>query len=335
MPVANKYSVQIANRFQLADSEGDASSSEDEACQNVDPYAMVKQAEVDAFRLAKLKVKEQSKVSVKIITQVAKEEPKQDNRQKTNRREPKANAAPRRGPRNERPQENDNVLSENNNTTAARDDGDRRANRRPRNQDRRSGNPRAGVKATEKRGGGGAGNWGKATEAPADFEEKREESTPEEPSNENTENADPEEKPKEPEEVTMSLEEYYAQETSAAPSASGNTRKANNGEQLKGKVIRKNKIFVERKPVVMSREQGTTEREQKETLFREKMSFLSGRQGGRGGGSNYRYDNNNNDRRQGGRRNDNKGGNARGEKKQDPPRDFSKPATNDFPELGK
>jgi len=304
MPVANnKYSVQVTNRFQLADSEDNASSSDDEACQNVDPYAMVKQAEVEAIRLAKLKVKEQSKVSVKIITQVAKEEPKQDNRPKTNKREPRANAAPRRGPRNERPQENENVLSENNNSAAARDDGDRRANRRPRNQDRRSGNPRSGVKATEKRGGGGAGNWGKPTEAPADFEEKREESTPEEPSNENTENADPEE-PKEPEEITMTLEEYYAQEGKSS--------------------------LIEKKPQAIALEQ--TEKELRENLLNEKLGFLSGRQ--QRGGNNYRYDNNNNDRRQGGRRNDNRGGNARGEKKQEP-KDFSKAAISDFPELGK
>lgn len=333
MPVANnKYSVQVTNRFQLADSDN-SSGSEDEACQNVDPYAMVKQAEADAIKQAKLKVKEQSKVQVKIITQVAKEEPekKQDNRPKTNRREPRANQAPRRGPRTERVQDGDNALSENNNNSqAARDDGDRRAQRRPRNQDRRSGNPRAGIKATEKRGGHGAGNWGKPTEAPSDFEEtKPEQQTPEENSAENTENADPEkEAEKEPEEITMTLEEYYAQEQSEAPAApTGVSRKANNGEVLKGKVIRKNKIYIERKVTSNVREQSN-----KNIVPNEQLAFVSGRQ------RNYRYNDNernNNERRPGGgRRNDNKGGN-RGDRKQEPAKDFSKPQTMDFPELGK
>lgn len=329
MPSANKYSVLTTNRFQLADSDG-SSGSEDESCQNVDPYAMVKQAEVEAIKQAKIRVKEASKVKVPVLV---KEEAKQENQvdtRKNTRREPRGNQAPRRGPRNERIQDNDNALSENNNQPA-RDDNDKRQ-RRPKTQDRRSGNPRAGVKAVEKKGGHGAGNWGKATEKPGDFEEKPESVTPEA---ENTENADPEKKeaeeetPAEEEEITLTLEEYYAQATTLEDDKSASTRKANDGEQLKGKVIRKNKIFTERKQTAAARDPNTN----KVVVPNEQLAFVSGRRG------NYRYqDNNNNtggDRRQGGKRNfDNKQGN-RGERSGDKSKpDFSKPS-NDFPELGK
>jgi len=328
MPIANKYSVLTTNRFQLADS--DSSGSEDEACQNVDPYAMVKQAEVEAIKQAKIKAKEAAKVKVPVLKkEEEKTQEKQVDTKRNARREPRGNQAPRRGPRNERIQDNDNALSENNNQPA-RDDSDRRQ-RRPKNQDRRSGNPRAGVKAVEKKGGHGAGNWGKATEKPGDFEEKPESVTPEV---ENAENADPEKKaedevPAEEEEITLTLEEYYAQAATLDEPKTAATRKANNGEQLKGKVIRKNKIFTERKQQVVVR--GETN---KVVVPNEQLAFVSGRRG------NYRYNDNNNnagDRRggQGGRRSyDNKGNRGERSEKANAPADFSKPS-NDFPELGK
>ena len=51
MPGANKYSVATTNRFML-DSAGDSSGSEDEGI-NQDPFAMIKQAEIDAVKNAK------------------------------------------------------------------------------------------------------------------------------------------------------------------------------------------------------------------------------------------------------------------------------------------
>lgn len=333
MPIANKYSVLTTNRFQLADS-GESSGSEDEACQNIDPYAMVKQAEVEAVRLAKLKVKEAAKVKVPILKEEAKVDKPVDAK-KNNRREPRGNQQQRRGPRNERVQDNDNALSENNNQSAR--DGDDRRQRRPKTQDRRSGNPRTGVKATEKKGGHGAGNWGKATEKPSDFDEtKPEEVTPE--TAENTENADPENaEPKEPEEpeiVTISLEEYMASQAGEIVEGKNtSSRKANNGEQLQGKVIRKNKIFIERKQQVAAATPSS-----KVVVPNEQLAFVSG--GNRRGNYRYNQDGNNNGdnrRNQGGRRNydNNKQGGRqdRAEKSSGKP-DFSKPS-NDFPELGK
>lgn len=322
MPMARggKYTVETTNRFQIADSS-DSSDSDDDTCQNVDPFAMIKQAEIDAAKQAKLKAKEAQKVKATIQLKQEKEKPEEEVR-KPSRREPRGNQQPRRGPRNERnAQDNDNALSENNNQTA-RDDSDRRQRRPKRDQDRRSGNPRSGVKATEKKGGHGAGNWGKATEKPEDFIEKPESETP---SAENVENADPEKEeksePKEPEEVTLTLEEYYAQSvTETTEQKSTNSRKANNGEALKGKVIRKNKIFTERKQQAAVREAST-----KVVVPNEQLAFVSGRQ------RNYRYNDNNNDRRQGGNRRNNFDNKQGGQKEKV---DFSKPST-DFPELGK
>jgi len=337
MPIANKYSVLTTNRFQLADSDG-SSGSEDEACQNIDPYAMVKQAEVEAVRLAKLAVKEAARAKPVILKEEAKVEKPVDAK-KNNRREPRGNQQQRRGPRNERVQDNDNALSENNNQSAR--DGDDRRQRRPKTQDRRSGNPRTGVKATEKKGGHGAGNWGKATEKPGDFDEtKPEEVTPE--TAENTENADPENaeprEPEEPEIVTISLEEYMASQAGeTVEEKTVSSRKANNGEQLQGKVIRKNKIFMERKQVAAAVAPSS-----KVVVPNEQLAFVSG--GNRRGNYRYNQDGNNNGDRdnrrsnQGGNRrnydNNKQGGRSdRAEKSSGKP-DFSKPS-NDFPELGK
>jgi len=331
MRTANKYSVQVTNRFQLADSS-DSNSEDESACQNVDPYAMMIQAQADATKQAKLKIKEAQKAKPVILKveetkqETTKQEPRKNN---ARNREPRANNAPRRGPRNERMENNDNTLSENNNQQTARNEGDRRDNRKPkRDNDRRSGNPRTGVKATEKKGGHGAGNWGKATEKPSDFEDKPsdEQPTPEEaaPEKQTEEPAVPEE-PAEPEEITLTLEEYYAQNAEDQPCTSAASRKANDGQAIGGKVIRKNKIFVERKQQHIVREANTN----KCAIPNEQLAFVSGRQ------RNYRYNdgNNNNDRRPGGnRRNfENKGG------KGDKPKnnlDFSQAST-DFPELGK
>merc|ERR1712025_54621 len=67
-----------------------------------------------------------------------------------------------------------------------------RRQRRPRNQDRQSGNPRTGRKAQEKKGGAGAGNWGKADEnLDETAQEQVEKATPENAENaENPENAE-------------------------------------------------------------------------------------------------------------------------------------------------
>lgn len=319
MPVA-KYSVKTTNRFQLADSGSD-SGSDDEAT-NIDPFAMIRQAEVDAIKQAKQDIKNSKKKVVPTLEPATEkvEEKAAPARRNNNRREPRGNQAARRGPRNERPERTENsALSENNNNQASRDDGNRRP-RRPRDQDRRSGNPRSGVKATEKKGGAGAGNWGKADE---NLDETAKEAISEEKSAENAENADPEEVVEaEPEEVTLSLEEYYAQ-LGKAEAVQTASRKANNGEALKGKTIRRNKIFTDKK------NQQTVNTQPKESnkviLPNEKLSFISGR-------NDNRRDDRNNNRRggRGGRRSDNQAGDNKRQ-----PKEFNmEKVSQDFPKLG-
>merc|ERR1712203_957874 len=87
--------------------------------------------------------------------------------QPAKKREPKANNQPRKGPRRERIPKEDNdgfVAATNDSAAPAQRDNNRRQNRRPKNADKKSGDPKTGRKAYEKRGGAGAGNWGKADE---------------------------------------------------------------------------------------------------------------------------------------------------------------------------
>ena len=83
-----------------------------------------------------------------------------------NRREPRANNAPRRGPRNERAEKGDNDRQAANQEGGARPprrqgDGERRRGGPRREKDRQSGDPKTSVKGREKRGGAGSRNWGK------------------------------------------------------------------------------------------------------------------------------------------------------------------------------
>merc|ERR1712048_1124149 len=118
MPGANKYSVATTNRFML-DSAGESSGSEDEGI-NQDPFAMIKQAEIDAVKNAKQAQKDKAK---------AEEKKGDDRRNNRPRREPRGNQQPRRGKRFEN-NDNQGQLNERNN------------NRPPRTNDRRRGNDR-------------------------------------------------------------------------------------------------------------------------------------------------------------------------------------------------
>lgn len=258
MPGANKYAVKVGNRFALSNSaeSGSDSGSEDEL-QNVDPFAMIKKAEVDAVRKVKqdLKNAEEAKRQAKIAAAtgaVDQEQPAQPARQ--NRREPRANNAPRRGPRNERVEKNDDNRQANNQdgTRPPRrtGDGERRRGGPRREKDRQSGDPRTAVKGREKRGGGGSYNWGKPGDEQWEQEEKptpETEGETEKPEKENVdqenENPQPEE-PKEPE--TMTLEEYLKQSaTISEPIAQGPGRKANDGQDIKGNRLAKKEVYRE------------------------------------------------------------------------------------------
>lgn len=182
--------------------DSDSSESDDEQpIKDVDPYALVKQKEAQATQKAKKAQKEAASQAKKelMAKKQAKEKEDEERKEKeaannlkkavNKKREPRANFGQRRGKRNQDQEENagGEQVSE-----AAKGDGVQNRQRREKRQyDRRSGNPRTGVKSQEKRGGAGAGNWGKPEEQ-GDLEEV-EKQTPEETENpENIENADPE-----------------------------------------------------------------------------------------------------------------------------------------------
>lgn len=321
MPGANKYSVATTNRFAL-DSAGESSGSEDEGI-NQDPFAMIKQAEIDAVKNAKNAVKAKALADKEAKMAAAKAakaaitgdkkvegEKKTDRRNDRPRREPRGNQQARTGKRFEKNDENkdgenaDNKLSERDGNRPARTNDRRRGN------DRKSGDPRTGYRSGaqgEKRQGGGKFNTGKATENQDDAEK----ATPEATTDDNVENKDPEvvaeeeAEPVEPEEVQLSLEEYMAQLAGPSEAAAKAARKANDGENvLKGNVIQSTKIHQEK-----ARKFGGIEKvENKIVIDSKDLGFKSG-SNQRGGERNYYADGENNNRdRDGGDRRGGRGG---------------------------
>merc|ERR1712060_845714 len=210
----------------------DENSSEDEGLGNVDPSEMLTKATAKAVKQAKVDAKKQA--APVVAAPVQKEEPQK-------KKEPRANNQARKGPRRERgPKDGEAKDGENQVRERRNRDGDDRKQRRPRNQDRQSGNPRTGRKAQEKKGGAGAGNWGKADEnleeAAADQVEK---TTPENAEGENAEAAAEENtEPAEPQIQYLTLEEYEAADSGDAVSDNKKeVRQSNDGQALKGRQL--------------------------------------------------------------------------------------------------
>lgn len=352
MPGANKYSVATTNRFML-DSAGDSSGSEDEGnIQNQDPFAMLKQAEVDAVKNAKQAQKDKAKAekdaklaakkaATAAITGNTDDAKKVDNRRNDRpRREPRGNQQQRRGPRQERaPRDGEQAVAENNNGQVSENKRPPRNNDRRRGNDRKSGDPRTGYKGQdEKRGGRGKGNWGDKTENPEDapVEQVTDENAEKEEKKVDGEEAEEEQAPEEPVEVQLTLEEYMASLSATTSNASTKARKANDGEELKGQQYQAKKVHHEK-----ARKFGGHEREDKKFVIDSKdLGFKSG--SGRGG---FFYDGDRNDDRRGGRggrgggrggaRNQgNRGGDNRRQDSQ--PKAFNMKSLNDeaFPTLG-
>lgn len=312
MPGANKYSISVTNRFALG-SAGEDSSSDDEkndqTLTNMDPYNMIRKAEQDSIKATKTALKTQEKLAkqakVSSVSDKKEEAKPVDNRQGNRRREPKGNQQQRRGPRVERNRENQEFDGSQNQVQQSNNDGpqgDRRRGKPKRQFDRRSGNPRNGVKGDEKRGGGGAYNWGKSDKIP-EAEDKQEEATPEnaeaEAAVEEVAEEDENKEPSGPEEI--GIDEYFAQLNASAPEQVNKTRKANDGEALTGKYIKNKKIFTQRNTnqVVETREN------KKITVPAANLGLLSSQRGYRGRDSNRR----DNNRRDNNERRDNRGGN--------------------------
>merc|ERR1712170_218064 len=265
MPGANKYAVKVGNRFALGSAESGSDSGSEDELQNVDPFAMIKKAEVDAVRKAK-------------------NEPEQQTAQpaRQNRREPRANNAPRRGPRNERAEKGDNDRQAANQEGGARPprrqgDGERRRGGPRREKDRQSGDPKTSVRGREKRGGAGSRNWGKPGDEQWEQEEKPTPETEGEEKKEEDNNADQEnqepvpEEPKEPE--TMTLEDYLKLNAgdAAEQGPTGPVRKANDGQDVKGTRLAKKEIFHD--PILRQYNRPTEVVNKKNILPQDKLNF--------------------------------------------------------------
>merc|ERR1712134_78047 len=209
--VQEKYTIDVTNRF------GVTSDAEDEEIENVDPFELINdlnQKAVEAKNAPKPKVQKKKAAPA---TPAAVEQ-KDDNRRGGNRgarRGGRGSDRPRGPPRTQN--------GENIDGAPQREGGDRprgggrgrgRGGRRDgdRKFDRKSGDPKSSYKGSDKREGAGAGNWG-TTE---DDLKAQTEPTEEKPAVEGAAAATEEEKappaPVEPEEKTLTLEEYRAQQ---------------------------------------------------------------------------------------------------------------------------
>lgn len=236
----DKFAISVNNRFMLqSDSDSDSEIG------NHDPYEVMTQAVATATKKAKQQAKEEAQQAKVVVKKPEAEEAKPV------KKEPRGNQQRRYGKRNEGERrdfkKSDGAVEDGDKKerNADRKREDRRGPRRPRNQERKSGNPRTGVKATEKRGGAGTGNWGKEGEIIDDAEVK-EDTTPEAGENtENAENGEGEAVAEEPKEVYLTLDEYYAglggdnaekpaDKTDKAGDANANTKAANPLNNLLG-----------------------------------------------------------------------------------------------------
>merc|ERR1712134_211921 len=189
--VQEKYTIDITNRF------GVTSDAEDEEIENVDPFELINdlnQKAVEAKNAPKPKVQKKKAAPATPAAAPAAVEQKDDNRRGGNR------GARRGGEGGDRPRGGGRGRGR-----GGRRDGDRKF-------DRKSGDPKSSYKGSDKREGAGAGNWG-TTE---DDLKAQTEPTEEKPAVDGAAAATEEEKappaPVEPEEKTLTLEEYRAQQ---------------------------------------------------------------------------------------------------------------------------
>ena len=245
MPFHTQAGLASKNKFIFDDEM--AASSDDEGIP-MDPTELLNKATSNAVKNAKAQAKAEAAKAKAIAPK--KVEPEQP----VKKREPRANNQPRKGPRKERiVEDKDGFVAENNNKNsgnapARENNNNRRQNRRPRNSDKKSGDPKTGRKAVEKKGGAGSGNWGKNDE---NLEETVKELVEEEKAEQAEENktdneAENDAEPEEPKIQYLTLEEYEASLNAGDASTVANkenVRVANDGQELKGKQVERKKLY--------------------------------------------------------------------------------------------
>lgn len=315
------YNVQTKNRFQLA---SDSDSSEDEGIQNMDPSLIIekatKEAAVKAKANAKMQVEQQRKEKLEAQAALQANERKQEEAAKNQAARGQGNnrGAGGRGGRGgnrggrggrgggrggdreaveRRPRRNNE--GENAEGQAMPGNDNRRANNRNRDRNPRNNRPKTGEQDP---------NWGKIEDQPeAGKEEKKEVKEPEAAENNEAAEGDDgkaadEAVEEEPKEVTLSLDEYYAQvKAEVGEKKAAAVRKANDGQEIKGKALNKKKTF---NPDPVVPKQAAIQRTKNNLL---EGNFISdsgrgarndrGGRGGRGGNRNNNRDNNRNNNR--------------------------------------
>lgn len=220
--VQNKYAIDVNNRFNCDEEDDQESDGENE---NVDPFEQLKQLN---------KAAEQAKLAPKPKKPVQKKKPvekKVETEKKIEKRDDKPRrTAPRRDYQDNRRQNDDGgdidrpkreFRPRGERGFGGGDGGSRGGGGgAPRkNFDRRSRDPRSSAKGYDKKEGSGTGNWGNVGDELAGQTEKveteiKDENSAGEDNNQTTETEKPAAAPREPEEVTMTLEEYRAQKKS-------------------------------------------------------------------------------------------------------------------------
>lgn len=269
--VQDNYSIDVTNRFGFAVDAVDSGS--DDGIENVDPFAMIndlkaKAEEAQKIAAAKPKVSKKKVVATPPPTEPVKKEagegekkpaPSKGGERGARRGGGRGDGRAPRGDRPPREQRQDTNVD-----GAPREDRPRRGGRgggrggeggprrggERRTFDRKSADPRSSVKGTDKREGGGSGNWGtaeddlKAQTEPVVADKPTEEAPVEGKTEAKVEEAKPE---PEVEEKTMTLEEYRKSKKSAirnpnAKQASapveGKKQSAKKEHQAKGRAAR-------------------------------------------------------------------------------------------------
>jgi len=209
--VQEKYTIDVTNRF------GVTSDAEDEEIENVDPFELINdlnQKAVEAKNAPKPKVQKKKAAPATPAAAPAAVENKDENRRGGNRgarRGGRGGDRPRGPPRQQNGENADGAPREDRPRGGGRGRG--RGGRRDgdRKFDRKSGDPKSSQKGSDKREGAGAGNWG-TTEDDLKAQTEQTEEKPTEQTGEEQPTEQAPRAPVEPEEKTLTLEEYRAQQ---------------------------------------------------------------------------------------------------------------------------
>merc|ERR1712227_216246 len=256
--VQDNYSIDVTNRFGFAGIDVD--SGNDDAIENVDPFAVLNDLKQQA-EIAKSLPKK--KVQKKAAPVKAAEPEKKESGEGEKKVERRRGEGGRRGGRGDGRPRGDRPPRERREPRSGEVEGAPREERRGRGDrenrrtgDRKSGDPRTTYKGNDKRDGAGAGNWG----TPEDELKAQTEPVADEVAKEEAEKKDdaPPAAPEPEEPKTMTLEEYRKQKKSVLsnPNAktqnqtAATTQKERKEREKKGRAARVQEVNFTAAPLV-------------------------------------------------------------------------------------